>query len=110
MRNDPQRLADVIKSIDNIQRYAARGRKILETDELLQVWMVHHLQIIGEASAQLSKEFKKKHSDIPWQQIIGLRNIIVHEYFAIDLDEIWITLERDLPKLKDAIRKKLRNP
>ena len=110
MRNDPQRLADVIRSIDNIQKYAARGRKILETDELLQVWMVHHLQIIGEASAQLSKEFKKKHSDIPWQQIIGLRNIIVHEYFAIDLDEIWITLERDLPKLKDAIRKKVRNP
>ena len=44
------------------------------------------------------------YSKIPWAQIVGMRNILVHEYFAIDLEEIWSTVEKDLPKLKDSIK------
>ncbi len=98
----------MIEAIERIERYAARGRKAFETDELLQTWVVHHIQIIGEAVRKLSDALRSQHPEIPWAQIIAMRNIVVHDYFGVDTDEVWAAVERDLPDLKRKIQAILR--
>jgi len=70
MRDDAGRLQDILEAIDKIQKYACRGREAFETDELLQVWAVRHLQIIGEAANKMSPELRSAHPDIPWSQTL----------------------------------------
>jgi uncharacterized protein with HEPN domain len=71
---------------------------------------VHHLQIIGEAAAGLGARFHGAHPELPWPQIVALRNILVHEYFGVDLEEVWATVERDLPSLKAQVQALLGDP
>jgi len=68
---------------------------------------LHHIQILGEAAARLSDEFQEKYPDIPWFKIIGMRNILVHDYFGIDIEAVWSVVENDLPVLYDQIRRLL---
>ena len=108
MRDDLERLRDIQEAIGRIEQHAAKGRLAFEGDELIQTWIVHHLQIIGEATRRLSSELQAKHPEIPWSRIIGMRNILVHDYFAIDAEAVWQVVEHDLPNLKlniDAILK-----
>lgn len=100
MRDPKERLRDLLEAIEGIERYASRGRQAFEQDELIQVWIIHHLQIIGEGATRLGQEFHNAHPDLPWPQIVAMRNILVHEYFGIDFNEIWNIVERDLPDLK----------
>ncbi len=62
--------------------------------------MVHHILIIGEAAARVSNELRDIHTEIPWPQIISMRNLPVHAYFSVDAEEVWSVVERDLPDLK----------
>ena len=108
MRDDRSRLLDIIEAIERIERYAARGREAFDRDELLQTWVVHHIQIVGEAVRKLSDALRSEHSEIPWAEIIGTRNIVVHDYFGVDTQEVWAAVERDLPDLKRKIQAILR--
>ena len=105
MRSDAERLKDILDAIEKIERHSSKGREVLENDELIQIWVVHHLQIIGEASSKLSDSVREQNPDIMWPEVIGMRNLLVHEYFGINLDEIWATVINDLPKLKKKIGK-----
>jgi uncharacterized protein with HEPN domain len=110
MRDPKERLRDILEAIAAIDRYRDRGRSAFEQDELLQVWFLRHLQIIGEAARRLPNEVRDLAPDIPWHKIIGMRNILVHGYFAIDLDVVWDAVQRDVPLLKptvEALLKKL---
>ena len=66
---------------------------------LLQLSLTKELEIIGEASEKVSDEFKEKYSDVPWGQIIGMRNRLTHGYFDIDANVVWKTVNKDLPVL-----------
>jgi uncharacterized protein with HEPN domain len=101
-------LADIIHAIALIEHYARRGRSSFEHDELLQVWMIHHLAIIGEAAARLSPALRQGHPEVPWSAIIGIRNVLVHGYFSIDLDEVWGIIQQ-LPALRNQIGAILRD-
>ncbi len=90
----------MLEAIERIERHTNQGRDTFEQDELLQTWIVHHLQILGEAARSATSAFRDRHSNIAWKQIIGMRTILVHHYFDIDLDAIWLTVEQDLPLLK----------
>ena len=103
MRDPKERLRDILEAIAAIDRYRDRDRSAFEQDELLQVWFLRHLQIIGEAARRLPDEVRDLASDIPWHKIIGMRNILVHGYFAIDLDVVWDAVQRDVPLLKPAV-------
>lgn len=103
MRDDRERLLDMQEAIGNIEKYARHGKKRFEKEELVQTWIVHHLLILGEAASALSDIFKEQHSDIPWSKIIGMRNILVHNYFGIDPDVVWSVVETDLPQLQRRI-------
>jgi uncharacterized protein with HEPN domain len=103
MRDDRERLLDIKEAIENIQKYISRGKLTFTNDELIQTWILHHIQILGEAAARLSDEFQEKHTDIPWFKIIGMRNILVHDYFGIDIEAVWSVVENDLPVLYEQI-------
>jgi uncharacterized protein with HEPN domain len=103
MRDPKERLRDILEAIAAIDRYRDRARSAFEQDELLQVWFLRHLQIIDEAARRLPEEIRHLAPDIPWHKIIGMRNILVHGYFAIDLDVVWDAVQRDVPLLKPAV-------
>ena len=103
MRDDRERLADILEAIDRAQRYAVRGRAAFESDELIQAWMVQQLMVIGEAASQLSGEMRERSPEIPWRRIVGLRNRLVHAYFQADLALVWSMVVHDLPSLRKAV-------
>ncbi len=104
MKDDRERLLDILESIERIERYTSRGKKSFENDELLQTWVIHHIQIIGEAGRKVSDTLRNKHPEIPRPQIIAMRNVLVHDYFGVDTEEVWAAVERDLPDLKQKIK------
>jgi uncharacterized protein with HEPN domain len=103
MRSDHERFADILEAIEKIERYQSRGRQAFEADELLQVWVVRHLQIIGEAASRVTESTQNRFYEIPWGQMIGMRHILVHGYFDIDLEIVWSVIENDLSPLKEQI-------
>ena len=103
MRNDLERLRDILEAIENIEKYAIQGKQIFDQDELIQIWIIHHLQIIGEASSAMSQNFIEDHPEIPWRDIIDFRNILVHEYFQVDNTIVWTVVTEELPSLKRNI-------
>jgi uncharacterized protein with HEPN domain len=108
MRDDRVRLEDILEAIKRVERYAKRGRKAFQTNELIQNWVIHHIQIIGEAAGKLSESFRATHREVPWPQIIKMRHVLVDDYFGINLDEVWAVVERDLPGLKRQVKGVLR--
>ena len=104
MRDDRFRLRDILEAIERIERYSSKGRASFLEQELVQTWIIHHIQIIGEATSRLSDDLCRKHPEIPWAQIVAMRNILVHEYFGVDLNEIWRTVEQVLPAFKVQIQ------
>lgn len=109
MRSDAERLKDILEAIGRIEKYVNQGRQSFEHEELIQVWIVHNIEIIGEAARALSEQFITEHPEIPWPEIISTRNILIHNYFAIDLDEVWSIVTQDLPELKRSIEGFLRD-
>jgi uncharacterized protein with HEPN domain len=103
VRNTPERLRDIREAILRIRKYTAQGRQVFDQDELVQTWVVHHLEIIGEAVRSIPQDFKDLHPEISWKQISRMRNILIHIYFGIDRDIVWEVVERDLPRLKTSI-------
>ena len=103
MRDDAERLLDILKAIDRILEKTSAGRKAFDQDEMLQVWVLHHLQIVGEAARCLSQEFRQQHPDSVWSGAVGMRHILVHHYFEIDAEQVWKVVEHDLPALKKTV-------
>ena len=76
-----------------------RARADLDSDELLSLALARLLEILGEAASKVSREFRAKHSDMPWVQMIGARNRLIHGYFDVDADIVWNIVTDDLPPL-----------
>ena len=106
MRRTQERLQDILDAIDAIHRYTEQGKSAFENQELIQVWVLHHLTIIGEAVNALPNELLEK-KPVSWSQIIGLRNRLIHEYFRIDPEIIWGVATEDLPPLRVVISQML---
>lgn len=103
-RGERKRLLDILEAIERIEKYTQRGKDAFYNDELIQTWVVHHLTIIGEACRALPQEFQACYINVPWADIIGMRNILVHHYFGIDVDAVWAVVEKDLPELKHNVQ------
>ena len=107
MRDDKERLLDIKEAIERINKYTGGGRDAFEKDELIQNWIIHHLQIIGEAAARISEDFQGSNPQVPWSKIIGMRNVLVHDYFGVDFDVVWTVVEADVPELERRVNELL---
>ena len=108
MRDPRERLRDILEAIERIERYASRGREVFEGEELVQTWILRHLQIIGEAARAMPDELRSIAPEIPWSQVVGMRHVLVHDYFGIDVELVWNAVERDVPALKGAVQRILK--
>ena len=108
MRGVRERLLDILEAIAKIDGRRPKDKAAFIADELLQIWMVHHIMIIGEAVRAIDPAFKRGHPRIPWPQISGMRNVLVHDYFRINQERVWATVENDIPELKRNIEEVLR--
>jgi len=103
--DDRIRLRHIADALSSAIRFAAgRGREDLDKDEMLTFALVHTLQIVGEAAGKISLEVREQSQQIPWSNIIGMRNRLVHAYFDIDLDILWTTVTVDAPMLLRQVR------
>lgn len=98
-------LRDILESIDLIQHYLSdvTEEEFFDSQEK-QDSVIRRLGIIGEAVKNLPNDFKVLHKDVAWEEAAGMRNILIHEYFDVDLDVAWDTLNKDLPELKKQIK------
>jgi len=110
MRSDRDRLRDILQALAKIETQVPRGEDVFCRDEMLQVWMVHHLEIIGEAARALSPAFRARYPQVQWAKLIAMRNILVHEYFGLNLRQVWVVATRDLPVLKCHIQQIVQTP
>jgi uncharacterized protein with HEPN domain len=76
----------------------------LSNDRKLQDAVLHRLTIIGEAVKNIPDILKNKNPDIPWRKIAGIKDILVHHYFGVDLGAIWLVLQKDIPELKGKLQ------
>ena len=110
MRDDTARLQDILRAIDQIHAKSSGGREAFAADEMVQVWVLHHLQIMGEATRCLSDSFRQRHPDAVWSEATGLRHILVHHYFEIQPERIWAVVAGDLPQLREIVSRALSEP
>jgi uncharacterized protein with HEPN domain len=108
VRDDREWLADIYEAITNLEKYALRGRDAFLQEELIQVWMRYHFQVLGEAASNVSAHFRDGHSNVPWSEMIALRNMLIHHYFGIDPEVVWDIIIHDLPQLKVKVEAMLR--
>lgn len=100
MSRDESRLLDILLAARKVQAFCEGVRREeFEADELLQNAVLRLLQVIGEASRNISQETQDAHPEIPWREMISFRHKLVHEYFRIDFDEVWGVIHRDVPEL-----------
>lgn len=100
MNDDPIRVKHILECILRIQEWTASGRGAFLDNVMMQSAVVHELEVIGEATKALTGEFREAHPQIPWKGMAGLRDILVHDYGSIDVDEVWHVVEYDIPALK----------
>lgn len=109
MRPDELYLHDILAASLAIERFLAGVDELrFHSDELLQAAVLQKLTVIGEAAARISRDFKQQHTDVEWRTIVGLRNVAVHEYFAISWATIWSTCTGDVPVLRSQVETALR--
>ena len=99
------RIEDIIEALDRIFHYVKdlnydgwiKDQKTIDA-------VIRNLEIIGEAAANVPQEIQSLYVDIPWYQMKGMRNILIHEYFGVDNDVLWNTIKKDLPVLKEKLQ------
>jgi uncharacterized protein with HEPN domain len=104
MRSDADRVSDILEAIAKIRERITDSIDVFQRDEMLQVWVIHYLQVIGEAACSVSQSLKNSHPEVPWPQIVALRNILVHEYFGLNLRQVWTMTQEDIPKLDEQVQ------
>lgn len=99
-----QHILDAVAAIEKF--IADKDYKSFSGDQLLQDGIIRELEIIGEASKGFSEEFKNSIPNLPWKDIAGMRDKLVHDYFSVDLDAVWKAATKDIKELKNDIVKR----
>jgi uncharacterized protein with HEPN domain len=107
---DNERLNHMIEAIDNIFEFVeGKSFEIFKDEKILRFAVIKNLEIVGEAAYLLTKDFKANHKLIEWDDMIGMRHILVHGYYQISDEIIWATIETELQPLKEKLNELLQN-
>ena len=90
-----------------IAEVTAGGEQEFLTSRLIQDGVVRNLEVIGEATKNLSTELREANPAIPWRQIAGMRDVLIHDYLKVNLSRVWLTVSTDLPELRTTVRRVL---
>jgi uncharacterized protein with HEPN domain len=100
-------LAHMLDCLTRINEYTGHEKARFDGSHLVQDAVIRNLQTLAESSQRLSAEIKATEMQIPWRELSGFRNVIVHDYLGIDLDAVWLVVEQDLPPFSEALSRML---
>ncbi|MEU5849541.1 HepT-like ribonuclease domain-containing protein [Saccharopolyspora shandongensis] len=103
-RQTPERLRDMIEYAEKILRRAPKDRRAFDRDEVLQTALLHWIENLGEAANGVDRDVQRAHPQVPWRQMIAMRNRITHGYFELDMGTVWNVVDREIPRLLPQIR------
>jgi len=102
---DAKLIEHIFAATEAIEKFTkGKSKEDFIKEEMLSSAVIKKFEIIGEACSRLSEDFRTTHTNIPWKEIIGMRNILIHDYFGTDLEGVWNSIEEDLPKLKERLK------
>lgn len=104
MKRSLMYLTDILESMERIEKYIQGvDYETFQSNQMLTDAVIRNLEVIGEAARNVSDEIRKKYTEIPWRNMIGLRNILIHHYFGIDESIVWEVIKTNLPEAKPHI-------
>jgi uncharacterized protein with HEPN domain len=99
-QRDPSHLTDILQAAKQIQNFLQGvDKEKFDGSALIQSAVIRQIEIIGEASKRLSESFRTANPQIPWRQIAGMRDLLIHAYDHVDIDEVWNAAHSDIPSL-----------
>ena len=105
MKDDQLYLGHIFEAADRIVTYGERGEEAFRRDLMIQDAIVRNLQVMGEAVKKVSPETRATHSDVPWKDIAGMRDRVVHDYFGVSLDIVWDVVRNHVPRLRETLKR-----
>ncbi|MGI0491481.1 DUF86 domain-containing protein [Alkalinema pantanalense CENA528] len=102
-RDDREYVQDILERIQRIETFVASGRDEFFQSVLIQDAVMRNFEVIGEATKRLSHDFREQHPNVPWKQMAGFRDVLIHDYMGLQLEQIWATIEQSLPTLRQQI-------
>ena len=107
MNKDRLYLESIRDGLERIAEYTAAGEQAFLASRLIQDGVIRNLEVNGEATKNLSGELRAVNPTIPWRQIAGMRDVLIHDYLKVNLARVWRTVSMDLPPLRDTVSKLL---
>jgi len=97
-------LEHIHERLQRIEACAREGREAYEASHVLQDAIIRNVEVIGEAVKRLSPALLQQYPEVPWRRIAGFRDVLIHNYMGVDLDEVWNVIEKDLPRVKETVQ------
>lgn len=107
MKDDRLYLEHILEAVKRIRSYAAGGKAELLADVKTQDAVIRNLQVLGEAAKRVSPSTASAHPDVPWRQMAGMRDRVVHDYFGVSLEIVWDVIENHLELVEREVRRAL---
>lgn len=105
-KDDSAYLHHILDSISNIESFTENmDEEEFKSNELVRSAVIRQIEIIGEATKYLSDNTRVSYPNVPWKDIAGMRDKLIHGYFGVDIDAVWDTVKRDIPELKEEIKR-----
>jgi len=106
MKDDLTYIEHINECIDKIKRFTSQLTwENFNNNEMVQDAVIRNIEIIGEAAKQISNQFREQYTDIPWKEITGMRDKLIHDYMGVDTEIVWNTVRTDIPILEELFQK-----